>query len=117
MKVGDKAETGPDVYLAPELIESEYKLKSMELTEAADIGSDEYPQYGDFAKARERSPYDGTDRGDCWVEIPAALATWMIETELEPGDWFRVENQDKGPDGRHRFSASIVERTNGSEPE
>lgn len=110
MNLEDKAEESPTVYLAGSLTESEYRLTTTELVGADELTPEgEFPQYGDFLEVQERSPVDGTDRGTVHVEVPSALARWLVE-HVEKGDWWTVNGAEKGEDGTWRFRCELVER-------
>jgi len=109
MDLNDKARSNPDVELARDLIESEWSLKSTELTGADELTPEgEFPQYGDFAEAHEFSPVDGTNRGERYIEIPAALAQWLVENEIGVGDRFQVKQVQK-VDGEYQFDVEPVD--------
>lgn len=105
----DKAESEVDVTLAADLVESQYRLVSLELTPADELGTDDFPLYGDFAEVEERSPVDGTFRGQSHVEIPASLASWLVEAEVGTSDWWQVIDAEK-VDGSWRFEVEVASR-------
>ena len=108
MNLEDKAKERPTVYLAGSLLESEYSYQTPELVDADTLTEQgEFPEYGDFLECRERSPVDGSDRGECYVEVPAALARWLVE-HTEPGSWWKVNAADKNSDGAWQFDAEVV---------
>lgn len=95
--------------LASDLLESQYSYDQTELVAADDLTPEgDFPQYGDFLPVQERSPVDGGFRGDCFIEVPAALAEWLVEN-TEPGDWWQVHAVEKN-DGEWRIEAENVSR-------
>ena len=111
MKLSDKAEETPDVTLAGDLIESAYELQSddPELVPADELtAEDEFPKYGDFLEVVEYSPYDGTDRGECYVEVPQRLAAWLVENEVGDGERWKVVQSQK-VDGEWQFEVELVD--------
>lgn len=108
--LGDKAQGSPDVQLANQLTGSVYEVVTDELVEADELTPEgDFPQYGDFLPVEEYSPVDGTDRGETHIEVPAALAEWLVE-EIMPHsdtDRFRVVSHQK-VDGEHRFDCEPV---------
>jgi len=108
MDLQDKAEETPEVSLARDLIESEYELTGTELVGADELTAEgEFPQYGDFLEVHEYSPVDGTDRGEVFIEVPAALARWLVEN-VEEGERFRVVSVRK-VDGEYSFDCETVD--------
>jgi len=113
--LGDRATENVDVTLAGDLIESEYQLPAdveqladVELLEADKItGEGEFPQYGVFLKVKERSPYDGQSRGETHIEVPQALASWIVDGEAQPGDYFAVDRSRK-KNGTWQFDVSVI---------
>lgn len=92
----DKASGGPeDVVLAREL-PGVYVLGSLELENADGIGTDDFPQYGDFLECQ----YATGDMEPVWVECPQDLAGKLVEQDAEPGDVLGITSSRKGPGGR-----------------
>lgn len=97
----DKAETPENVaHSISDAAEAagEYKVRSLELDPADEVGSGQFPQYGDWLPCSSISP-DGLDIGEVWVECPRGLAQALLEAELEEGDRFRVVSAEKSPAG------------------
>ena len=97
--IDDKAEAAdqPDVDLARQSAPGLYRLESRDLTPADEIGTDEFPQYGDFL------PVD-TVNGWQYIECPANLAKWLVEEGVETGDAFRIVSVRK-VDGEWKYDA------------
>jgi len=105
--LADKAESGPDVTLAPDLLEGQYSYEDTELIGADELTDEgEFPQYGEFLPVDERSPYDGGFREQTHIQVPTALAKWLIEN-TKPGDWWQV-TEAKKVGGRWQIEASNV---------
>lgn len=104
----EKADSGPAVDLAGSLLETQYRLKDLELVPADEIGSDEFPQYGDYGQCEARSPVDGTFRGERYVEIPEGLAQFLLKAEVTTDDWWQV-TEHKKVDGRHQYEVEMVD--------
>lgn len=103
----DVAESGPDVVLTSGLVESVFALQEMAVYEADDVSPDgEFPQYGEFLRCDEFSPTDGTERGETYVECPAALARWLVD-EADVGDRWQVTEAEK-IDDEWQITAEIV---------
>jgi len=96
--LAEKADRGPSLTLASELLESQYCYEETELVPADELTPEgDFPQYGDFLPVQERSPVDSGFRGDGYVEVPAALAEWLVEN-TKPGDWWQVHAIEKVDD-------------------
>lgn len=107
MNLEDKAKEQPTVHLANSLTESVYRLETTELVAADDLtDEDEFPKYGDFLETTEFSPVDGTERGVTFIEVPGALARWLVDNEAGVGDRFRVLGAEKQDDGTWSFDCS-----------
>lgn len=85
MKLSEKAEASPDVDLARQSAPGAYRLETDELVPADDLTPDgDFPEYGDFLEV-------STTRGRRYIECPQALAEWLVDHDLKPGeDWFRI---------------------------
>lgn len=108
MDLSEKATESPDVTLAGDLLESAYEVSETELVGADDVTPEgEFPQYGDFLPVQEFSPYDGTDRGETYIEVPQALAQLIIEEELADGTRWKVIHSRK-VDGEWKFEIEEI---------
>jgi len=98
----DKATTGRDIVRAGNSSGQTYRLQSTTLEPADNIGTDDYPQYGDFADVAlvDRNL---TELGQRWLECPGNLAAKLVEHELKPGDCFAVSDASKSSDGAWIF--------------
>ena len=111
MKIGDKAEASdsPEVRLANDSI-GLYKLESDDIVEADEIGTDEFPKYGDFV---EVSISNG-GREASWdeigyVEIPGDLAKQLVDQGVGVGDCFRVQSCRKNGAGQWVYDVIAVD--------
>jgi len=103
MKLGDKAEAAdqPDVVLAGDSV-GMYELQTDELSPADDVSEPgEFPQYGDFMTAGKVR--QSGEVSEVWLEVPASLAQWLVDHEIEIGDRFRVGAVGKS-DGRWQYT-------------
>jgi len=104
----DKAAQDPadvDVILARNA-SGVYCLESEKLTEAAEIGTEDYPRYGDFLSVTRP---DGTE---AYLECPEGLAR-LLARSVDPGDTFEIVSQRKDVAGRWRFDLEIKEPVSG----
>lgn len=109
MDLNDKAQETPDVTLAGDLLESAYEVTETELVKADEVTAEgEFPKYGDFLPVDEYSPYDGTPRGETYIEVPQALAQLLIEREFTDGTRWKVV-QSRKVDGEWQFDVEEVE--------
>lgn len=87
-----------------------YRLEANGLTSADDIGTDEFPQYGDWL---EVSPLDGGPENELidetYIECPGGLAKWLSHNDLEEGDEFEIRSVRKGAGGRWTYSVEATE--------
>jgi len=108
MKLGDKAEQADteEVRLARDSM-GVYRLESDELVDADEIGTDDFPQYGDFAECMTslggRNPEWDTE---VFVEVPSKLAVQLVELGIEPGDGFRIQSVQKDPSGEWVYTVT-----------
>lgn len=96
----DKAEQADnEAYRVPEAAEASgrFRIESMELTSADEIGTDQFPQFGDWLPVTR--VVDGLDHGECHLECPGALARSLIDAGAEVGTSFGVETASKNRDG------------------
>jgi len=106
MKLGDKAEQSDmaEVRLARDS-RGVYRMEDDELVEADDLGSDDFPKYGDFLPveiiggAPESELVD-----DAYVEVPGALAKVLVSMEISVGDCFEIKNVRKNASGEWQYS-------------
>jgi len=101
MKIGDKADAAdePDIHLVRDSAPGLYRLETDELTAADDLGNDEFPRYGDFVECTD------SRMEPCYVEVPGSLAKFLVENDIEPGQWFRIVSVSKTADGTWTYSA------------
>jgi len=95
--IGDKAEASDsaDVFLAKQST-GLYRLASLEVVDADEIGTDEFPKYGDFIECQTSN--GGADPSwdeTVYVELPGDLAKKLTENGVEPDDAFRILSQQK----------------------
>lgn len=96
----DKAETPENVaHSIADAAETaaEYRIRSLELDPAEEVGTDQFPQFGDWLPAEEVR--DGASIGDVWVECPRGLAQELVAAEVDEGDVFAVTAANKSPAG------------------
>jgi hypothetical protein len=109
MKLGEKAEATPEVVVTRDLFGSEaYQLVTDELTEADELTAEgEFPQYGQFLEVDSRAYPHGDERGEKYIEVPTALARWVVDN-VEEGDWFRITETRK-VDGEWQVDGEALE--------
>jgi len=82
-----------------------YRLAASGLVPAEEIGTDEFPQYGDWLKVE---PLDGGPEeelmDETFIECPGSLAKWLASNELEEGDSMEIRSVRKGAGGRWKYS-------------
>jgi hypothetical protein len=111
MKIGDKAEqaNSEEVRLANDSI-GVYRLESDEVVDAEEIGTEEFPQYGDFIETitthgGANPSWDET----AYVELPGDLARQLTELGIDPGDTFRIQSTRK--DGNGSWVYDVIEES------
>jgi len=97
MKLSDKAAAAdqPEVKLNDQTAPGVYQfnLHGDELVDCDEITEEgQFPIYGDFLPTL--SPTGGRDpfaeHEEVFIECPAQLAVWLVEEEVDVGDYFRV---------------------------
>jgi len=87
-----------------------YEVVGEGLVPADEIGSDEFPQYGDWLEVK---PLDGGPEeelmDETFIECPGSLATWAAGNDLKPGDKFTIRSVRKGAGGRWTYSVEMTE--------
>lgn len=82
-----------------------YVVVGKGLVPATEIGTDEFPQYGDWL---EVDPLDGGPEeelmDETYIEVPGSLAKWAVNNDLEEGDEFTIRSVRKGAGGRWTYS-------------
>jgi len=88
----------------------QYEVVAEGLVPADEIGTDEFPQYGDWL---EVEPLDGGPEeelmDECYIEVPGSLASWAAANDLGPGDQFTIRSVRKGAGGRWTYSVEKTE--------
>lgn len=88
-----------------------YRVAAEGLVSADEIGTDEFPQYGDWL---EVEPLDGGPEEELmdvtYIEVPGSLAKILVKNEVENGDEVTINNVRKGPGGRWTYSTDVVSR-------
>lgn len=100
--IDDLADDTGDVYLARNADGMVFRLDSRETVPADELGTDEYPQYGDFAPVGVFHPPKGDFVDDCYLEIPVQLAKTIVTLEIETGDVFKITDVTKA-NGQYHF--------------
>lgn len=105
----DKAETPETTaYSIEDAADSgaEFRVRSLELDPANEVGTDAFPQYGDWLAVEELR--DGAALGDVHVECPRGLAAELVEQEADEGDAFAIHSVEKTANGE--WSADVQVR-------
>lgn len=114
MNLGDKAEQADqeEVRLARDS-NGVYRLEDEELVPADDLGSEDFPQFGDFARTTNVQLVQGEPQlGDeVFVEVPSALAEILVDMEIGTGDYFRIQAVRKNSAGEWEYSVTDPDRT------
>lgn len=110
MNLGDKAEQSDiaEIRLARDS-RGTYRMESDELVEADELGTEDFPKFGDFL------PVDVIGGGpeselvdDAYLEVPGSLAKVLVSMEILPGDCFEITNVRKNASGEWQYSVSEV---------
>jgi len=87
----------------------QYEIVGEGLVPADEIGTDEFPQYGDWL---EVEPLDGGPEEElmdiCYIEVPGSLAKILASNDVEPGDELNIRSVRKGAGGRWTYSADVL---------
>jgi len=87
-----------------------YRLAASGLVPAEEIGTDEFPQYGDWL---EVEPLDGGPEeelmDETYIECPGSLANFLSQNKLEKGDTIEIRSVRKGSGGRWTYSVETTE--------
>lgn len=109
--LGDKAEASDtaEIRLARDS-RGEYTMLDDELVPADELGTDDFPQYGDFL------PVDVIGGGpeselvdDAYIEVPGRLAKVLVSMEIGVGDSFEIQNVRKNAAGEWEYSVREVQ--------
>lgn len=100
--IDDLADDTGDVYLARNAEGMVFRLDSRDTVPADEIGTDEYPQYGDFAPVGVYHPPKAEFVDDAYLEVPVQLAKTIVSLGIEDGDTFKVTDVSK-QNGQYYF--------------
>lgn len=98
----DLADDTGDVYLARNAEGMRFELESRDTVPADDLGTDEYPKYGDFVPVSVYHPPKNQYVDGCYLEVPVQLAKTLVTLEVEAGDKFEVTDVTKA-NGQYHF--------------
>lgn len=98
----DLADDTGDVYLARNAERMVFRLDSRDTVPADEIGTDEYPQYGDFVPVGVWHPPEAKFVDDCYLEVPVQLAKTLVSLGIESGDTFEITDVTKS-NGQYYF--------------
>lgn len=103
------AETTAEDIRRAEESRGQYEIVGKGLLPADEIGTDEFPQYGDWL---EVEPLDGGPEEELmditYIEVPGSLAKILANNEVEPGDELTIRSVRKGAGGRWKYSAEVL---------
>ena len=109
MTIGDKADRaeGPELYPASKSM-GLYRLESMEEVPAEEIGTDEFPQYGDWVSVTKARQIDGVVEWDeeAYIELPTDLDRQLRDLDVEVGTVFRIQTVQKDREGTWQYSVT-----------
>lgn len=89
----------------------QYEVVGEGLIPADEIGTDEFPQYGDWLEVEALDGGPEEELMDvCYIEVPGALAKIFANNDLQPGDEVHIRSVRKGGGGRWTYSADVVSR-------
>lgn len=106
MNLGDKAEQSDmaEIRLARDS-RGTYRLGDDELVDADDLGSEDFPKYGDFAPVEVIGGGPESELVDeAYIEVPGALAKVLVAMEISVGDCFEITNVRKNASGEWQYS-------------
>lgn len=89
-----------------------YKVIAEGLIPAENIGTDEFPQYGDWLEVK---PLDGGPESELvdetYIEVPGQLAKWCAANEISVGSGIDIKSVRKDAGGRWSYSVEHFEPT------
>lgn len=99
MDLNEKAEEAATVYSVSDAADAAgmFVLTDTELVPSDDIGSEKYPQYGDWLPVERH--IDGVKNEDTYLEVPQALAAALVEAEADEDSVVDVQGASKTRDG------------------
>lgn len=87
----------------------QYEVVGEGLVPAEDIGTEEFPEYGDWL---EVEPLDGGPEEELmdvtFIEVPGSLAKILAKNSIQPGDEISIRSVRKGAGGRWTYSVDVV---------
>lgn len=108
MDLNELAESATQVIRVGDAPMQNYRLEAGSTTNAEQIGTDEFPQYGEFIDVTALDA-DGNDLGPRWVECPAGLAQALLDAQVTPGEAFAITTAAKDDDGAWRFEVARLD--------
>lgn len=105
--IDDLAEDTGDVYLARNADRMTFRLESRDTVPYDEIGTDSFPQYGDFVPVGVWHPPEERFVEGCYLECTRELAKVLIDYGIETGDVFKIDAVDKDGDGIWRYTVSV----------
>jgi hypothetical protein len=86
-------------------------MESDELVEADELGTDEFPKYGDFLPVEVIGGGPESELVDeAYIEVPGSLAKILVSMEISAGDCFEITNVRKNASGEWQYT--VDERAN-----
>lgn len=86
-----------------------YRLLAAGLVPADEIGTDEFPQYGDWLQVE---PLDGGPEeelmDETYIEVPGSLAKWLAANDVKEGSTIEIRSVRKGAGGRWQYSVEAI---------
>ena len=94
-------EKDSEIWLASDRPTGLFYIRSTEVVDAEEIGTDDFPKYGEFM---------AVSKGDTagYLQLTAHLIEHLQEHEAQQGDEFKVTNVVEGNDGGYWWDASPV---------
>ena len=96
---GDEKET--EIWLASDRPTGLFHIRSLDVKEADEIGTDEFPKYGEFLPV-------GKGQTAGYLQLTAYLIDYLQDEEAEEGDQFRVNEVVQYEDGGYFWDCTPV---------
>ena len=94
-------EKDSEIWLASDRPTGVYHIRSTDIKEADEIGTDDFPRYGEFLPVAK-----GDVNG--YLQLTAHLVEHLQEQEAQDGDEFKVTNVVEGDDGGYWWDCSSL---------
>lgn len=107
--IRDQAEKAEEeVVLIGNAAPGTHRIEGEELVAAEEIGTDEFPQYGDYLPTVRHPEAEKTVYLECPPVLAKAIADQVAHNAGLEGRWFRLEEAEK-EDGRWTVAVEVAE--------